>query len=327
MKLTARKKTIFWKPKSKRRILLSVLALAIVLAMAGTAIGVNYHQRKTSQLGKPASSDQLTAAQPQKDGSGVLPANAAPQAAPAASPPGVAATPTHGSIITHAAITTSGATTAAAAAATPAAVAPQTASGSTVPEKEAVSDDYFNDAVFVGDSRTQGLMLYAGLDHATFYANKGLNVNEVFDKNLATVNGRKVSIADALSKTSYSKVYIMLGINELGWVYPEKFSDQYAKLIDTIQSTHPNAVIYLEGLLPVTAEKSAGDPITNNEKIDRYNVLIAKLAKEKKVNYLNVREAVQDANGNLCGDATTDGVHLNKAYCVKWLDYLKTHTI
>lgn len=196
-----------------------------------------------------------------------------------------------------------------------------------MPENEAVSNDYFDDAVFVGDSRTQGLMLYAGLDHATFYANKGLNVNEVFDKNLATINGHKVSIATALSQTSYSKVYIMLGINELGWVYPEKFYDQYAKMIDTVQSTHPHAVIYLEGLLPVTAEKSASDPGTTNEKIDQYNVLIAQLAKDKKVNYLNVREAVQDKNGNLCGEATNDGVHLNKPYCLKWLNYLKTHTI
>ncbi len=209
----------------------------------------------------------------------------------------------------------------------PAAQAPQTAGGSTVAQSEPVGDDYFNDAVFVGDSRTQGFMMYSGLGGATFYAAQGLNVKEVFEKSQATLNGQKVSIATALSQASYSKVYLMLGINEMGWVYPEKFVEKYGQIIDTIRNSHPDAVIYLQSLLPVTAQKSAADLTTNNVNVDRFNVMIRQLAEDKGVYFLNVREAVQDANGNLYDEATTDGVHLNKDYCLKWLEYLKTHTI
>ncbi len=50
------------------------------------------------------------------------------------------------------------------------------------------------------------------------------------------------------------------------------------------------------------------------------------MAEEKQVYYLNVAEAVADDNGYLPEEASTDGVHLNKEYCAKWLDYLKSHT-
>ena len=36
--------------------------------------------------------------------------------------------------------------------------------------------------------------------------------------------------------------------------------------------------------------------------------------------------AVADSSGYLPAEASTDGVHLNKEYCGKWLDYLKNHT-
>ena len=38
-------------------------------------------------------------------------------------------------------------------------------------------------------------------------------------------------------------------------------------------------------------------------------------------------KTVSDENGALPADASTDGVHLNKAYCQKWLAYLKNHTV
>ena len=37
-----------------------------------------------------------------------------------------------------------------------------------VPESALVEDTYFDDAVFLGDSRTDGLRLYSGLPHGTF---------------------------------------------------------------------------------------------------------------------------------------------------------------
>ena len=46
----------------------------------------------------------------------------------------------------------------------------------TVPESAPVDDSYFADAVFVGDSRTEGLRMYSGLTGAKFFSEVGLTV-------------------------------------------------------------------------------------------------------------------------------------------------------
>lgn len=293
-----------------------LLCILLIIAILGTAAAVAAHERKKGDGVKPAQSDSVSETAinvDQKLTNGAVVDSATIKEA------------VDTVLVETGAGEASG--TGAPDEVIPTTQAPQTAGGSTVPQNDPVGDDYFNDAVFVGDSRTQGFMMYSGLSGATFYAAQGLNVKDVFDKSQATLNGQKVSIATALSQASYSKAYLMLGINEMGWVYPEKFVEKYGQIIDTIRSTHPDAVIYLQSLLPVTAQKSAADLTTNNVNVDRFNVMIQQLAKDKGVFYLNVREAVQDTNGNLCDDATTDGVHLNKDYCLKWLEYLKSHTI
>ena len=60
-------------------------------------------------------------------------------------------------------------------------------------------------------------------------------------------------------------------------------------------------------------------------KIVFYDVY-SELCREKGVTYLHVADAVGLDNGALPAGSATDGVHLNREYCYKWLDYLKTHT-
>ncbi|MGI5894677.1 MAG: GDSL-type esterase/lipase family protein [Candidatus Merdivicinus sp.] len=196
-----------------------------------------------------------------------------------------------------------------------------------VPEREAVSEDYFQDAVFIGDSRTEGFILYAGLSDTTAYTHKGLMVNTAFTSPVVNLDGQKCSVVEALEKTSFSKVYLMLGINETGWEYSNLFIEKYGELIDRIQEINPDAVIYVQSILPVSSEVSNSHDYLKNEKIDEYNTLIRQMAEEKEVYYVDVASAVADENGVLPADAATDGIHLNKEYCQKWLSYLLTHTV
>ncbi len=209
-------------------------------------------------------------------------------------------------------------------AALPAATLPTTASTTAAPE--AVSDSWFDDACFIGDSRTEAFMLYAGPENATYFSSKGLSVSKVFSDATVDIDGGKLSVNDALAKRSFGKVYIMLGINELGWSYPDVFAKRYGDLVDRVRETQPDAKIFVQSIFPVSAAKSEREQYINNPRILQYNELLRNMCREKQVAYLNVREAVEDANGCLPDDATSDGVHLNTAYCQKWLEYLKTHT-
>lgn len=196
-----------------------------------------------------------------------------------------------------------------------------------VPESEQVTSDYFNDAVFIGDSRTEGLILNTGLNNAIEYTHKGLMVDTVFTKPVINIDGIKVTVMDALKTTQFGKVYIMLGINETGWPYNDVFINKYAKVIDAVREINPEAQIYVQQILPVSQEVSTTHNYIKNEKIAEYNALIQEMAKEKQVYFVAAAEAVVGADGALPEDAATDGIHLKKEYCVKWLNYLESHTV
>ena len=196
-----------------------------------------------------------------------------------------------------------------------------------VPESAAVEDSYFADVVFLGDSRTEGFSLDSGLEEGTYFFAVGATVESVFSKNAWETDRGKVPLLDALAETACGKVYVMLGVNELGWAKVETFKNQYAKVIDRIREDHPGAEVVLQSILPVSAAQEAKKSYVNNSRILAYNEAIMELAQEKDCPYLNVAEAVTDENGCLRADWTFDGVHLNTAGCRAWLDYLRTHTV
>lgn len=186
-------------------------------------------------------------------------------------------------------------------------------------------DGWFSDALFIGDSRTEGLRNYGGLEGATFYAVKGLMVNTVYTRREISENGSKETVMQAQAGHPFQKIYIMLGVNELGWSSMQIFVSDYAKMVKDLKKAHPGARVYLQANFPVSEKKSAESSIYKNKKIKSYNQAIQEIARKECVSYLDVTQAVS-TDGVLPGDASTDGVHLNSEYCGKWCDYLKKHT-
>ena len=197
-----------------------------------------------------------------------------------------------------------------------------------VPKSDKVETSYFDDAVFIGDSRTQGFILYSGLANTTAYAGKGLAVNKISTDAVVTENGQDYTVSQALENHSgeFKKVYLMFGVNELGWSYPEKFKESYQQVVEEVKVTQPDATIYVQSILPVSKEKSNSSDVYNMERVNLFNGLLQEMAEEEGVIYLDVASSVTDSEGYLPEDASTDGVHLNKAYCQIWLQYLEEHT-
>ena len=197
-----------------------------------------------------------------------------------------------------------------------------------LPETEAVEDTYFDGAVFLGDSRTEGLSLYSGLKTGHFYTAVGATVESVFSKkNFETESGEKVPLLDAVAGQDCDKIYIMLGINELGWSKTKTYHDQYAKLIDRVREDHPEAKIVLQSIPPVSAKQEAKKTYVNNARIADYNEVIKTLAEEKECYFLDVAACLTDGKGRLPKDLNFDGIHLNPAGCKVWLNCLRTHSL
>lgn len=204
--------------------------------------------------------------------------------------------------------------------------AAETMPAETAPETQPETPDDFSDAVFIGDSRTDGLMIYTGLYTSTFYTANGQMVDTAqTKKNIPLENGEKGTVLDALRQHTFRRVYVMLGINELGWYFEEEFTGEYRSLIEQIRQIQPQATIYIQSVLPVTKEKSESDAIYNNENVRKVDAWVQEVAEETGATYLNVKEVMTDSEGNLPADGASDGVHLTKAYCEIWLEYLRTH--
>lgn len=195
-----------------------------------------------------------------------------------------------------------------------------------VPESGAVDNEYFEDAVFLGDSRTDGFRLYSGLDTGTYLCATGATVQSVFTKAVDTPLG-KLPLLDALSRTECGKIYVMLGVNELGWPGTDLFREHCRELLQRIQADHPEALIMLQAILPVSARQDARGSYVNNRRVEDYNDVLQGLAEELGVYYVAVDEPLTGEDGCLPADLNFDGVHLNPAGCAIWLDYLRTHTV
>lgn len=193
-----------------------------------------------------------------------------------------------------------------------------------------VEDDYFSDAVFIGDSRTVGMFEYGGLEEtATFYASTGLTVYTLFDAKIIQVPGQreKITIEQALSENQFGKIYLMVGINEMGRGTLEGFLEQYALVIEHLKELQPDAVIYLQGIIKVTTERSNKGDYISNQGIEERNAGIAALADQVKVYYLDVNPVICDENGGMEKSYTTDGVHLMAQYIPIWKEFLKEHAV
>lgn len=197
-----------------------------------------------------------------------------------------------------------------------------------------VDMSYFSDALFIGDSRTEGLQLYSGIEGATFFCYKGISIFDVMAKDpkkVVTLNGTKYSVVGALEHTAgqFGKVYISLGVNELGYYDDQGYHDKFCALIDEVRRTQPDAIIYLQNVVPVNPELCAKNwpSYVNNNKVGTYNDILEQVAEEKEAVLLDLHSALGTSDGILAKENTVDGVHFNKAWYQEWLSYLMKHAV
>ena len=198
------------------------------------------------------------------------------------------------------------------------------------PESPAVDNSYFEDAAFVGDSRTDGFLIYSGIGCGENLTSNGLSIFKLAEKKVLTIDGKKYTLLEALALKEYGKVYLSLGVNELGYNNDKGFYEAYCQAIDAIRACQPNAVIYIQGLIPLNEDVIAatgGSSYLTNEHLRVYNDLMKQAAQEKQVVFLDLYPEFVGEDGQLPAEASQDGVHLRKSYCQKWLEYLKNHTV
>ncbi|MGI5896789.1 MAG: GDSL-type esterase/lipase family protein [Oscillospiraceae bacterium] len=196
-----------------------------------------------------------------------------------------------------------------------------------VSKSDAAADSYFEDAVFIGDSLTAGLGNYGVLPAGNVLADVGINLDTIQTKTCIATTDGAVTILDALKAKNPSKIYIMLGSNGIAWVSPADLAQKFEAFLDLVLQQHPDAVVYIESVLPVTAAKQAKDARYSNAAIQEYNQRLLQLAEQKQVYFLDTHAAFAVEDGTLNVEyAEADGMHLKKTGYYAMVEYFKTHT-
>ena len=199
-----------------------------------------------------------------------------------------------------------------------------TAAAVTEPPAAPTAD--FSDALFIGDSRGLGMALYAPIDGATYFATVGLAAYKIDTVTSEAPETKGQTFQQVLTARTYGKVYIILGINELGNDFNSTMQ-HYRDLIQRIQQAQPGAVICLQGNLHVAYSRSANDAIVNNSVINNFNSALADMADQKKIFYQDVNPLFDDENGCLAAEYTSDGTHPYAKHYDTWRQYLLEHPV
>lgn len=188
---------------------------------------------------------------------------------------------------------------------------------------QAVDSSYFEDALFIGDSRTVGLCEYGSLrGTAEFLAKESINVYYLLDHELdyTGADGTTASrtVEDVLDGKQYGKIYVDLGVNELGSGTTKTFYEKYREILSLIREKQPEAIIFIQGIMHVDKALSSSDSSRNNTVIVQRNEAIATLANGRDIFYIDMNPYVCDENGDLKDELSGDGVHLKASAYENW---------
>ena len=208
-----------------------------------------------------------------------------------------------------------------------------------VAESAAVSASYFDDACFVGDSVSLMLSRYAAsgcLGKAQFFTSGSLgSSNALWEVSAESVHpsyqGVKMLIEDCVQKSGASKVYVMLGMNDIGLYGVDESVKNFETLMDKILEKSPDAKIIVQSMTPMTSTSTIAGNNLNNDNIKVYNDKLRTLCEEREWAFVNVGSVMYDEDGTClkreyCSDPDGMGVHFTEVGCEMWVDYLKTHT-
>ncbi len=197
-----------------------------------------------------------------------------------------------------------------------------------------VGTEFYDDAVFIGDSVSLRLYYYCqghsgALGKAQFLTSGSLGsgnaLEKITDDSVHPVyQGEKMLIEDGVKASGAKKVFIMLGMNDIGLYGIEDSVKNMQTLIDRILEKSPDAEIYLQSMTPML--ESTQLKSLNNKNIEKYNAELKKLAEEKGYHFADVASVMKDENGNLipeyCSDPEDMGIHFTDAGAEAWIDYL-----
>lgn len=183
-----------------------------------------------------------------------------------------------------------------------------------------VDESWFDDALFIGESRVESLRAYHRMGESEFFCSTNQTVYGIRSVKLSDTHFAGWKLRQVLSMRTYGKIIFHFGINECAGDV-EMFLSSYRDLIELVRELQPDAVIILQSIIPVT-ESYSSRKYFRPESLAEWSDQIKALAQETGCYFIDLREWSADENGWLLEAYTNDGCHPNSDGCEKWAAWL-----
>ena len=169
-------------------------------------------------------------------------------------------------------------------------------------------ESFFDDALFIGDSRMVNVANYARLGSADYFADVGMTVFKMFSTTASDKNFGATDLGSLLRSKRYSHIFVMLGLNEAGYPLGNLF-DTYQSDLEQLRQLQPGATIYILKVYGVTADVAAGNPSFAHSRLTAVNQGFADLADGDRIRCLDSDVLFCGDDGFMLPEYTGDGVH------------------
>ena len=195
---------------------------------------------------------------------------------------------------------------------------------------------FFNDAVFVGDSVSQGLSIYvlsqrsrgdSPLGTARFVTAVSYSIRAAASDNYQsnrinlTWQGQRMSIEDCLSTMGAKELYLMLGVNDGVGSNPTYYRDLYDKALKKVVARNPEIKIRVQSCTPVTLTRET--PSLRNSELDRFNAMLKEICESEGYDYVDIASPMKRQDNSFRPELSSDRyVHMNNDGSRVWIGAL-----
>ena len=130
---------------------------------------------------------------------------------------------------------------------------------------------------------------------------------------------------DEVTRFKPSKIFIMIGINDLSKKIPEQqVLQNMFTIINRIHAGSPKTEVFVQSILPINPSvKDFPKGYDVNDNVNVVNTQLSNLQKRLKYTYIDLNKRFRTAAGEMDIKYTVDGLHLNAAGYQLWIKILK----
>ena len=173
------------------------------------------------------------------------------------------------------------------------------------------------DIVFIGNSITNGAE-WNELFPQKRVKNRGISGDTsegVYDR------------LDPVVKGKTAKIFILIGINDISrGIEVETIVQNMKRIVEKIQTESPKTKIYIQSILPVNPDFGMFKGHQKPQLIKEINQQYQNIAKEYKVNYINLYpHFLEEGTDRMNEKYTNDGLHLLGEGYLLWSEIIKPY--